>query len=128
MNDIIHHDGKGGFETESFRAKELLMIKTRGPHSDYLTQAVLKAALIPVNQEYKRVSFIVPTAKTCEVRYAVNKCLNKYMVMEVSDVFDAKTEVKKAVKTTHFLDTPAGRDWDNIVEWKKAQKESKTNK
>jgi len=28
----------------------------------------------------------------------------------------------------HFLDTPAGRDWDNIVEWKKAQKVNKTNK
>lgn len=76
MNDTIHHDGKGGFETESYRAKKLLMIKARGPHSEYLTQAVLK----------------------------------------------------EAIKTTHFLDTPAGRDWDNIVEWKKAQKSNKTNK
>ena len=62
--------------------------------------------------KYKRVSFIVPAEKTCEVRYAVNKCLDKYMVMEVSDVDDA----------------PKGRDWDVIAEWKKSEKASKTNK
>lgn len=76
MNDTIHYDEKGGWETDSYRAKKLLMIKARGPHSEYLTQAVLK----------------------------------------------------EAIKSTHFLDTPAGRKWENIVAWKKAQKESKTNK
>ena len=60
MNDTIHHDGKGGFETESFRAKQKEFNKKRG--------------------------------------------------------------------IIHFLDTPEGKDWFKVEEWKKAHKANKTNK
>jgi hypothetical protein len=73
MNDTIHHDGRGGFETESFRAKSLLILKSRGHHSDYLTQLILQEAMKPI----------------------------------------------------HFLDTPEGRKWENIVACRIAQKENK---
>lgn len=48
MNDKIHYDGKGGWETESFRTKKLLILKSRGPHSDYLTQLILQEATTPI--------------------------------------------------------------------------------
>jgi len=39
-------------------------------------------------------------------------------------------EFMKNVKASriHFLDTPAGRNWENIVAWRKAQKVNKTTK
>ena len=57
MNDTIHYDGKGNWETESFRAKQ--------------------------------------------------------------------KEVNKKLGIIHFLDTPEGKDWFNIVAWRIAQKENK---
>lgn len=59
MNDTIHYDGKGGWQTEGYRVKVKKLVEN------------LKADRI------------------------------------------------------HFLDTPAGRDWDNIVAWRIAQKENK---
>lgn len=103
MNDTIHPDGSGGFETGSFR----------------------EASRKNKNSEKEKiVSFIVPESKTCDVRYAVNKCLNKYSVMQVSDVDGIGNKVGE-IDTIHFLDTPEGKDWNNIIEWRKLQKSNK---
>lgn len=47
---------------------------------------------------------------------------------ETESFREANRKIADAVYGVHFLDTPAGRDWDNIVEWKKAQKANKTKK
>lgn len=39
-----------------------------------------------------------------------------------------KKESEKKVAIIHFLDTPEGKDWFKIDEWKKVQKANKTNK
>lgn len=81
MNDTIYHDGKGGWETESFKKIDYGNLKNDG------------------------------------FRFTTGGMLSKMLGI-----------LKKETKPTHFLDTPAGRDWDNIVEWKKVQKANKTNK
>ena len=83
MNDTIHHDGKGRFETESFR----------------------EANRCSVCQIYN--ATIGTRCESCDG-------LLKHLL--------------KLTNQVHFLDTPSGRDWGNIAEWKKAQKENKTNK
>jgi len=85
MNDTIHHDGKGGFETESFRSNSSRVSNTKEIEVDGV----------------------------------------KYFL--TTPFFAGLTNNIIATKV-HFLDTPAGRDWDNIVEWKKAQKVNKTKK
>jgi hypothetical protein len=97
MNDKIHHDGKGGFETESFRVK-----------SFRVCDCVLPEPRMKCSEN--------GTGSYCA------KCSGVFKV-------NAK-EFTKNIKASriHFLDTPAGRDWDNIVSWRNAQKENKKNK
>lgn len=80
MNDTIHHDRKGGFDTESFR----------------------RTKRCSACQIYK--ATIGTRCESCDG-------LLKHLL--------------KPTKPVHFLDTPAGRKWENIVAWRIAQKENK---